>query len=376
MYCWWLITIIIKGNIMKRLLATLLVCLTASSAQVSAKDRLEGFVLRGDHSGTPGQRNHFDNPNGSSWANHVDGIVVQAEWAHLQPTKNGAIKSNNILDQAISAVTTWNNAHPSNKLGIKLRVFAGIYSPAWVGSETGQFFAQYKNSKQGNMPFYWKNKKFRPLWSNFQTKLGAKYDSHPLLREVAVSGCMTHNAETMWRNPRDNNRDDGRKNIDIMRDNGLTLAKDENCLKWQIRVAASKWPRTHIGMAYNMWKDYENGWAKKPAFVNTLMDYCLQQAPGRCILGNNSLGVTDIGDENNSSDVTYYLRRKGNAGNPIYIQTETKADNIHRAINHGADRLHGAMAELPKLSAMAKVSSTYLQDDPMQDARLNLKTNN
>lgn len=361
---------------MKRLLVTLLVFLTASSALVDAKNRLEGFVLRGDHNGTVGLRNHFDNPNGSSWANHVDGIVVQAEWAHLQPTKNGAIRSSNVLDDAIAAVTTWNNAHPANKLGIKLRVFAGIYSPAWVGLETGQFFAQYKNGKQGNMPFFWKARKFRPLWSNFQTKLGAKYDNHPLLREVAVSGCMTHNAETMWRNPRDNNRPDGKTNIQIMRNNGLTLRKDENCLKWQIRVAAKKWPKTHIGMAYNMWQDYENGNAKKPAFVNSLMDYCLQQAPGRCILGNNSLGLTDIGDENDRNDVTYHLRRKGNAGNPIYIQTETVATNIHRAINHGADRLHGAMAELPKLKAMNKVSPTYLQSNSMQDARLNLQTNN
>ncbi|ACA87915.1 hypothetical protein [Shewanella woodyi] len=361
---------------MKRILASVLVCLAAHIVQVDAKDRLEGFVLRGDHSGTVGERNHFDNPNGSTWARHVDGIVVQAEWAHLQPNKDGAIRANNVIDQAISAVTTWNNANPSNKLGIKLRVFAGIYSPGWVGDETGEFFAQYKNGKEGYMPFFWKAKKFRPLWSNFQTKLAAKYDSHPLLREVAVSGCMTHNAETMWRNPRDNSRDDGKKNIDIMRDNGLTLLKDENCLKWQIRVAASKWPKTHIGMAYNMWQDYENGNAKKPEFVNTLMDYCIERAPGRCILGNNSLGVSDIGDENKTTDVTYYLRQKGDAGNLIYVQTETVATDIHLAIDHGADRLHAAMAELPKLKALNKVSATYLQSDDMQDARLNLKTNN
>ncbi|MGI2258033.1 hypothetical protein [Shewanella sp. GXUN23E] len=360
---------------MKYILATLLICSAFAGQMAQAKDRITGFVLRGDTSGAVGQRNHFDNPNGANWGTSVDGIVVQVEWAHLQTTKDGEITSNNVIDQAITAVTQWNDAHPNNKLGIKLRVFAGIYSPAWVGKETGQFYAQYKNGKEGYLPFFWKSKLFRPLWNTFQTKLAAKYDGNPLIREVAVSGCMTHNAETMWRNPNDNNRDDGRKNIDIMRDNGLTLAKDENCLEWEIRIAANKWKNTHIGMAYNMWKDYENGWALKPEFVNSLMDYCLAQAPGRCVLGNNSLGLADIGDETSRNDVTYYLRQKGGAGNPIYIQTETVADDIHVAINHGADRLHAAMAELPKLSAMAKVSPTYLQGTNMQDARQNLKGN-
>ncbi|MCL1039133.1 hypothetical protein L2750_18545 [Shewanella submarina] len=360
---------------MRSLLTLLLLCAVSTTSVVEAKPRLEGFVLRGDHSGAVGERNHFDNPNGSTWATHVDGIVVQAEWAHLQPTKNGPISSNNVIDQAIAAVEQWNSANPNHTLGIKLRVFSGIYSPAWVSEETGSFYAQYKNGKEGELPFYWKNKVFRPLWRDFQSKLAAKYDAESVVREVAVSGCMTHNAETMWRNPRDNSRDDGRKNIDIMIENGLTLAKDENCLQWQIRVAANKWPNTHIGMAYNMWKDYENGWAKKPAFVDSLMDYCLERAPGRCILGNNSLGLNDIGDENKTDDVTYYLKRKGGAGNLIYIQTETVATDIHQAINHGADKLHAAMAELPKLKAMNKVSPDYLGGTDMQDARLNLKNN-
>ncbi len=94
-------------------LAIMLMGITALEA---AKPKLEGFVLRGDvASGSPGLRNHFDNPNGSSWASSVDGIVVSAEWAHLQKRRNGPITSNNIIDRAVAAVKSYNRGKDKSK---------------------------------------------------------------------------------------------------------------------------------------------------------------------------------------------------------------------------------------------------------------------
>ncbi len=42
----------------------------------------------------------------------VDATLVFAEWADLQPEKFGPIVENNIVDQALEAVSKWNKNHP------------------------------------------------------------------------------------------------------------------------------------------------------------------------------------------------------------------------------------------------------------------------
>ena len=399
--------------------AALIVCLIQSSplaaqSDVPVKERLTGFVLRGDVSGAvsgyDSDRNGFDDPNQlikykngsgqvleSAIGNYVDGLVVQVEWKHLQQTRNGGISSNNVIDQAIAAVKDW-NANNDNQLGLKIRVFAGVYSPKWLTQHVhnGQLKLRncengtnatkdevcglkvyFKNNKSGILPSYWKPS-FRTAWEDFQTKLAAKYNSEEVVQEIAVSGCMTHHAETMWRNKGDYNRPDGRHNIEAMMDVGLTLAKDKECLNWQIEVAADKWPNTYIGMAYNMWNNYriENGelkWTLGRQFTEELMQKCIDEAGHFCVLGNNSLGVSDIGDEKQNNDVTYYLKAFGAAGHKVYVQTETKIDRQYDALNHAANKLYSKMGELPTISAMNKFSETFLSGNDMQGARNNLK---
>lgn len=345
----------------------------------TTKERLKGFVLRGDADGHVGRRNHFDNPNTSEYnfGQYVDGIVVQVEWAHLQPEPRGEIIENNIIDQAIDAIETWNASNPDNPLAIKLRVFAGIYAPAWVADSTNGFMVYYKNGKEGMLPKYWWGKRYRPYWEDLQNKLAAKYDDLDIIREVAVSGVMTHNAETMWRNPGDNNRPDGRRNIDVMIENGLTLAKDEDALKWQVTAAAGAWKKTPIALAMNMWKDYENNWASKPSFVEDLIDHIILVCGSRGIVGNNSIGLSDVegDDAYDSGDVLYYIRDAYETkGANTYVQTETIADQIHKAINYANKNVGAEMAELPKLKAMAKFKPGYLKGTAMQNARQNLKS--
>jgi len=344
------------------------------------KERLKGFVLRGDADGHVGYRNHFDDPNTSEYnfGPYVDGIVVQVEWAHLQPEPSGEIRENNIIDQAIDALNTWNTNNPDHQIAIKLRVFSGIYAPAWVADTTNGFMVYYKNSKEGVLPKYWWKNRYRPLWEDLQNKLAAKYDHLDIIREVAVSGVMTHNAETMWRNPGDNSRPDGRTNIEVMIENGLTLAKDEDALKWQITAAANAWTNTHVGLAMNMWKNYENNWASKPSFIEELIDHTIAVCGSRGIVGNNSIGVSDVesNDAYDNGDVLYYIREAYEIkGANTYVQTETVADQIHKAINYAEKNVGAEMAELPKLKAMAKFKTGYLKGTAMQGARSKLKDN-
>lgn len=343
------------------------------------KPRIKGFVLRGDGDNSVGKRNFFDDPNTSDYnfGSYVDAIIVQAEWASLQLTQSSGITENNIIDQALAALRKWNAANPENKLSLKIRVFAGIHSPAWVSDVTGGCMVYYKHGAHGILPFFWNKAKFRPLWENFQLKLAERYDNDPLVREIAISGAMTHNAETMWRNPGDDKeRPDNKTNIQVLRENGLTVVKDKSALKWQVNAAANAWKKTRLGMALNMWKDYENNWVSEPRFVDELISHCLNTCGSQVILGNNSIGLSDVetDDSNDPSDVLYYLKKaNGDKNAHIYVQTETVADDIHRAINYAANNLAAKMAELPKLKSMDKYQIDYLKKLPMQRARQNLK---
>ncbi|EOD77640.1 hypothetical protein D515_03642 [Grimontia indica] len=402
-------------SLIKSVLALLLI-LNANPALAEPKERITGFVLRGDVDGSvnnfTSDRNGYDDPyqlvsvetsdgqiEQKPIGEYIDGLVVQVEWRHLQKEEAGPITENNVIDQAIARVNEWNNdPETTNTLGIKLRVFSGVFSPKWLtyhwhkgkyklkNCEKGQnataeemcgVRAYFKNNKQGIIPSHWKLS-FRTHWRDLQEKLADKYDNVPVIRELAVSGCMTHHAETMWRNKGDYNRPDGKHNVQALLNGGMTLESDKSCLRWQIKVAAKKWDNTPIAMAYNMWNDYEvvNDeliWTTKPQFTKELMDKCIEEADTNCILGNNSLGLNDIGDENNTDDVTYYLKEFGDAGHHIYVQTETTIDHQWVALNHAADVLNAQMGELPKIKAMNKESPTFLTGSNMQNARNNLK---
>ena len=354
--------------------------LLSNVAYAYEKPKIEGFILRGDvPSGAPGSRSHFDNPfdSGASWGDKVDGIVITAEWADLQKSKYGEIESDNIIDQAINTITKWNVTRPKSEwIYLKLRVFSGIYSPSWVGESVGSMYVNYKNSKQGTLPYFWESD-FSVYWADFQKKLGQRYDNNPLLLDVALSGCMTHNAETMWRNYGASNT----TSIEDLKDKGLTVAKDERCLLHQLDVAANSWKSTNISMAINGWKNYEGTksarghYPLKTSFLTSMVNHCKSLLGNRCIVGNNSVGLKSVENEEHT-DSDNALSNVAGYGNETYVQTTTKADDIHEAATYAANKLHASAVELPKLRELNKVSSTYLGDSEMQTARNLLKTNN
>ena len=341
----------------------------AGQDKVVKKAKLKGFVLRGDvEDGAPGKRSHFDDPTGQDWASSVDGLVITAEWGALQPTMDGEIASDNIIDQAIQKITDWNVGKAKGKqLFLKLRVFAGIYSPKWVGKAVGSIDVDYKNSKQGTLPYFWTDD-FQKYWADFQLKLAERYDNQPLILDVALSGCMTHNAETMWRNYSAKND----TTIETLKAVGLNIKDDEACLLGQIDAAANAWKSTNISMAINSWKDYDKkGYPLKSSFVQKMVNRCSAKLGSRCIVGNNSVGNTTA-DKNEHSDKDKGLHYVSTYKRHTYIQTTTVADNIQKAILYGATKLHASMAELPKLSSLEKASIS-LDSTEMQAARKALK---
>src|SRR5712692_6997965 len=61
----------------------------------------------------------------------VQGFVVDARWADLQPTQSGPIASNNVIDHALAQVRAANAASPGLHMALKVRIYTGVYAPDW-----------------------------------------------------------------------------------------------------------------------------------------------------------------------------------------------------------------------------------------------------
>ncbi|MEC4725503.1 hypothetical protein HWQ46_08085 [Shewanella sp. D64] len=415
-----------------------------SNTALAAKDPIKGFVSRGDLKSTingfTSNRNGFDDPNivisstggpqnGPLRLGHlVDAILVQAEWRTLEPSE-GRILRNNVVDKAINSLSTWNRQNPSYPLSIKLRVFAGMYSPQWLALDRrgNPIFCSYKhktnnelcfvqvstkNGKNGNIPSYWKSA-YASKWKNFHRKMANKYDNNNLIREVSLGGCAIGNDESFWRHKGDNtpNGGYGLHVVRYLMNKGLTLEKDKACLQNTQFDAMTAWNQTPVGVSYNIWNDYRtNGrnliWSKNKSFTRKVMQKCVDHFGSRCLIGNNSYGNRDLGSENDSQKFAFMLKLAGTAAtwhrlssqysfirNPqgTYIQTEVWAalknsnkdfvggeDNeIHVAIDRARTEMKIHSAEIPKLRDLAFydtfLGDIYLATDRMQNVRQALK---
>ncbi|MEC4728524.1 hypothetical protein HWQ46_23660 [Shewanella sp. D64] len=363
---------------------------TGISVEVEAKDRAAGFYTRGDVSKVPGSRNGFDNPNvtdlskPTDWAESVDGIVVQLEWSELQPdaplnSNQKAVLDSSWIDDAIDEVETWNDVDGNNQLGIKLRIFAGIY---WVKDEAGSSTLDFKRSNfDGDYPHFWKTK-FKTRYKELHHLLAAKYDSEPLIKEIAISACMIKNAD-MHRARSEY------QNINILVDAGLTWQKDRTCQNWQINAVAGKWDTTWVSVArphFRQFKKMETSpkksdWPLNTSVMKETVETCRKAET--CVSGNNSLEQEDK-DANaftNDQHAIYYAASKYRKNNeskaPLYFQTDVKIAQgsglIHNIIGWGIKNSHVEMIELPTLKAFKNYDDSYLGSKMMQNKREKLK---
>jgi hypothetical protein len=57
---------------------------------------------------------------------------VIASWKQLQPTPSWEIGVNNVIDQALAEVRSYNERNPLKPLAVKLRVWGGFEAPDWA----------------------------------------------------------------------------------------------------------------------------------------------------------------------------------------------------------------------------------------------------
>ena len=122
------------------------------------------------------------------------GLVVIASWKQLQPTPDSEIGANNVIDRALAEVRAYNERNPQKPLAVKLRVWGGFEAPDWAKALGGPPIETIFNEKPRTVGRFW-SPAYRQAWAGLQQQLAARFDNRPLIREVAVTSCMSYTAE-------------------------------------------------------------------------------------------------------------------------------------------------------------------------------------
>jgi hypothetical protein len=340
-------------------------------ATVAEKTLPCGFMLRAlpgmKVRPQPGTRSTYVPP-----VKGVDGTLVFAEWADMQSEEFGAIKDENIVDRALVAVEEWNEQHPEDQVYLRLRTLSGIYAPAWVMKYADSVDVDYretgaKRAVVRTTPKFWTPEYFE-AWRDFQTKLAAKYDGHPLIKDVSISGCMTLHTEVMWRqfgNP---------YVLPALAKTGLTQQKDLACLKEDITLFMEVWRRTPVEMTFNTrWQfSYKDGELVKgrrdPVFAKTLLDHMARESERLdklYMVGNHSLSEYSVLSNKKYEDeghILYALNKECRDRNtPLYFQTEVFTSDIVERLLEEAIGLGASLVELPNDIAPDDINTPELQ---------------
>lgn len=263
----------------------------ATPAGRALKPPIEGLLDRG-----PNLASGFEAPEPG-----IDGIVVNAHWADLQPEPNGPIARDNQIDRAVATARRWNQAHPHDPpVAVKVRVFAGVYAPQWakrLGGAPIRYASPNHPRRAGTFGRFWTGG-FGAAWQRLQRELAAIYDNpraYPEIRDVTVSRCTVASAETMVRGP---------AVLRALVAHGYTAADDEGhdgrggCIRDEIDEA-SVWRDTHLSVAFNEFHrpagTLPSGRPRiqrDPAFTEAMMRYCVDRLGARCVLENNAIRAT------------------------------------------------------------------------------------
>jgi len=215
---------------------------------------------------------------------------INVGWNQLEPDGPGLIPDNPI-DQAIAA---------SGCTPLRIRVLAGMDTPAWVLDETGGGISvvnPYGDTQQGTAGQFW-TAEYGVLYDNLESELAAEYGSVPNVAEFVVSRCALFYPEPFLLGTSMAEND-----TDLLAA-GYTEAADQQCLQEEIDTAAADWPTTRIGVSFNPYQTLASSTNSKgyvtgvdEGYTEQMMAYCRYKVGERCVLENDSIRdpISEVG---------------------------------------------------------------------------------
>lgn len=171
------------------------------------------------------------------------GTAVDVGWSQLEPT-DGRFEWEP-LDASLAAVRSYNRAHPSTTLGVKLRVVGGYDAPSWAARTGGApitIASRPHGASPGTLGRWW-TAPYQEAWSTFEHTLAKRYDTDPLIRTVQVTSCATTSQEPFITPASPTARA-------MLASDGWTTASEESCLSGAF-AAYSGWHHTAIDYPIN-----------------------------------------------------------------------------------------------------------------------------
>lgn len=253
------------------------------------------------------------------------GIVIVATWRQLQPTPTSTLADGNAIDQGLEAVRAYNAQNPGKPLGVKLRIWGGFEAPDWAMQLGGPAIETVHNGKTRMIGRFW-SPEYRAAWARLQAMLAAKYDDRPLIREVAMTGCMAYTAEPFFLPTNQP------AVMNALVAAGYNDAAQMECLRQAVADYAP-WKRSRIVLAVNSFSS--TGGEGDPQFTINVMRACRQSIGARCVLDNHDL------DANPPKGVLPLYAEMRNLGPEIEFQTfrENPTDfegTIQKGVSIGA----------------------------------------
>ena len=209
--------------------------------------------------------------------------VIHVNWADLQPNGPGSFVPN-VIDTALANIQTYNVAHPGHPMTGKLRVFAGGNSPNWVLTQDGGPVLNVAPNGHP-VPKYW-TADYAASWQALQVLLAARYDTNPLLQEVAVSGCSSSTGEPFV-------HERTTSAISAVQQAGYTDQQFMTCLSTMATQYAA-WTITPLDYTFNEFEGLDSGQVVyTSAFsINLMSQWRATLGTARGVIANHDLNQT------------------------------------------------------------------------------------
>jgi hypothetical protein len=246
-------------------------------------------------------------------------VLILAQWKQLEPTRGKFDFT--IIEVALNNIRAYNTAHPETPLVGKLRVFAAAGTPEWVKTLDGAPFTMSDKRGTTTMGHFW-DKGYGDAWRELQAVLAARYDSNPMIGEVAVSSCSSTTAEPFIIAL-------NAENMPGLHMAGYNDGAMKRCLLNAITDYAV-WKTTPIDYTFNEFRNSDSG---RPVvdmeFAPKVMDAFRAQYGSRGVIANHGLN-----DELRPGAIRVYEEIK-KLGPPIEFQTVAPNVDWEKTIARG-----------------------------------------
>jgi hypothetical protein len=295
-----------RRTLLPRLIAVM-VALAPLAAVAQPKPAIHGLVTMGKLNFVTMPEMSPDNPlrEANTHPGVYAGAVILATWRQLEPAPGQFDFS--MIDAGLASIRAYKARYPQSKLVGKLRVFAGPLAPDWAKQLDGGPVQINEHQRSFPVGHFW-SVPYGNAWRKLQVALAARYDTDPLMEEVAISSCASSTAEpfVIPLTP---------ANIPTLEQAGYSDAAMERCLMGAIDDYA---PWTHVALDYtvNGFRDADGGRARPdPGFTEQVLEAFRQRLGQRAVLANHGL------QEDMKPAIRPVLEDMQRLGPPIEFQT-------------------------------------------------------